>query len=626
MTNDPVQLLLDELKKNTAALEKARPGLDAGRVPQPLGVSPPSVPASLEPRRFDYSVPPELAAPRHTPYALAPEDARAAAEPYKVGRPGAGNVAPDVYKMKGQSAPYNPYELAAGGPMAPVVETLKEIADDLVPLAAAPMFRQPEKAGDTSAPLGLGEGEFSPLIDTLSELAAKMPAPAAGPEETGPLRVEGDKGKPYELDKGELSKFVAALAEFAEKIPVIGKAAEDFKAGEAAVKGVIESLKKGDYKGALEAGVGGLGMVRRGLSTQFAAASKAFGVGKKIGGAVLGVGRKAAGAARGGTGAAMSALTASTTGVIDAFKSVVAQIQAFVGAANPALLERFNQVIEDNMATVGIALEPLMTAATALAHEFGSMLMPVMQQLRPIVQQVADTFMKLAGPYFGYLSTVMGVFLKALQPVVDLFDALSPILQTYYVLISGAIETVSALATAFGEMIGLDLKGIFTKLKEAVQQVATTLIVTIAKVVSAVSSVAGRGFRKGVANALGGYKKQDNRGAAAAKNVQIGGFQAISQALMRSSLRAGPGGDEKSAEDKFRENLLKQIEELNESTEKGWVEKIEDRFKKVVELLGKIAGVKEQADLLKDQAVRAGRIGLDPTGAVIGAGRRLFGG
>ncbi len=313
---------------------------------------------------------------------------------------------------------------------------------------------------------------------------------------------------------------------------------------------------------------------------------------------------EAAGGAKSAGGDAMAMLTKSVMGPIDAFNQLTSQISSFVSALNPALMEQFGRVIRDLQATLGVAFEPLMQAATGIAREFGSMLLPAMEALRPIVTQLAGTFMLLAKTYTTYISGLLSALKPLMQVIAELAAAFQPLLTLVYVFLEIIIKLVmlgmtpmllafralaavmsimepyftllgvqmqalmaivEAVVGAIGgwiaSMFGGDVKDVMNTLKSMLGGLAKMVILTTAKLLAFIG--AQDAYIKSVKRSLGGADKKDNTGIAAAQNVQTGTMSSLASSVVKASLLAGPGGATQTPQEKWQEETLQQLENIS---------------------------------------------------------------
>lgn len=199
-------------------------------------------------------------------------------------------------------------------------------------------------------------------------------------------------------------------------------------------------------------GVGGMGRAVRGRSGSVNPDGSPVAAPTSLGGMLAQAAEQGKEGGMGGLSAAAGLATKAlgmvapvATAVVDGFNQVVGQIGRFVEALNPALMRQFGMVMRDLNAVIGVAFEPLMSAATQVARSFADTLFPAMEAFRPIIDQVAGTLVKLSVPYLKFVSTLTSSLAPILQLVADLLSALAPLIQVFYTF-QGLVVRVAVVA------------------------------------------------------------------------------------------------------------------------------------------------------------------------------------
>ncbi len=303
-----------------------------------------------------------------------------------------------------------------------------------------------------------------------------------------------------------------------------------------------------------------------------------------------------------------------TLGLVDTFQKGVSQISKFVDAASPAVMQHFGQVMQDNMATLGEAFMPLAEAAIQIARDFGGMLQPIMRELKPAMEELAGIAVSLGKAYADELSVTLPALLKLGKLLIPLVDSTLPLLEGFFVLMAA---TISAIVSAITGDLG-DVKGSMQTFKSAMQDMASAVVKTTAYLVSLYSAKAGKAFLEGAIGALT-TKREDNTGAAAAQNAQIGSMQSLSQSVTKAALLAGPEGQFKDKDEAFRVALLADLQALQKglADNKGAVESVNEAVVAFFKFVN--ASPIDKAKMLKDRAIEGGRnlFGSTPLGNVI---------
>lgn len=103
------------------------------------------------------------------------------------------------------------------------------------------------------------------------------------------------------------------------------------------------------------------------------------------------------------------------------FADIVNKISKFVSLVNPGLMEQYNRVMDNLMALIGSALQPVVIEITNLMYQFGVQLKPVIEvlggylakalralamSLIPLIPQIIMGLTQLAGALIGYVGTM----------------------------------------------------------------------------------------------------------------------------------------------------------------------------------------------------------------------------
>ena len=119
----------------------------------------------------------------------------------------------------------------------------------------------------------------------------------------------------------------------------------------------------------------------------------------------------------------VSAVDNALMNPLTGFADIVNKISKFVGLVNPGLMEQYNRVMDNLMALIGSALQPVVIEITNLMYEFGVQLKPMIEMLGgylakalralamsliPLIPQLIMGLTQLAGALIGYVAQ-MGV-------------------------------------------------------------------------------------------------------------------------------------------------------------------------------------------------------------------------
>lgn len=316
------------------------------------------------------------------------------------------------------------------------------------------------------------------------------------------------------------------------------------------------------------------------------------------GGGNIGAGQAAAFAA------SLSSAASTAVAALQALaNSAAATVQAFA----PGTVVAFNLAMRDLTATFGVALQPIVQAGTQFARMLGSVLLPVMENLRPVFQELGGVFLRVSQvvmtafarmlsamqpaieafsklivamePLFKALVIIGEAMMSALAPLFvmlaglfdilaiplkmfgDLLNAITPIFEAFTVITRGLAEVFASLLKTLMSAIGIDItKDAFASLRSTMQQFARAAILAagaLAKMLGFDSAV------EAMAKALVPDRK-DNMGIAAVQNPVVGGdFNSYQQAVARAALLAGGQGEKPQDEEKaWREGIANDLRDI----------------------------------------------------------------
>ncbi|HEY1191124.1 MAG TPA: hypothetical protein VGE74_26050 [Gemmata sp.] len=258
----------------------------------------------------------------------------------------------------------------------------------------------------------------------------------------------------------------------------------------------------------------------------------------------------------------------------DTLLGVVNAVMPFVQALAPSVVNEFNAAMKDLQATIGSALIGIVQVAASVVRELGGVLLPVMQQLEPIVTAAANAI----GTVFVGVIRLAVVPLQLLVPVLDLLVGLlseyGKLLGDYTAIAAALAKTLVSLLHSFFGTDTKNLKEIFKQFFDVVRQVVKALI-TLAATLAVAAGAAG--FVNRFADALGQEaKERDERAGglkAAGTNPNFVDAAGIAKSAQLAAFTAqgSSGGREKTDTEYLKELSadLKRIATSNDSLEKA---------------------------------------------------------
>jgi len=345
----------------------------------------------------------------------------------------------------------------------------------------------------------------------------------------------------------------------------------------------------GGAGGALSAFTGAVGHVEGimgGLTSSVSSAGGLFGA---MGGAVSGV-SSMLGGVLGPAGAAVGKAFGNLIGKVG---EAINAVQPFVEALAPGTILLFQDSLRNLQATVGVAFEPIFQVLTGLFQRIGGLILPVMQQLRPVVEQVSNSFASLMLPLVRLLvSSFQGLmpfiknaadflsnFVQQLLPVIAIFNLVTLYLNVF----KEGLALISKPIILFGELMGVIAEGLADWI-DAVSIVFQTLIQTLksflpdmsfkdlfAQLAKVLRDVTANflifigtlakffGADKFLANLIENLKPKSGE-VAAPRNASIGSVEALSKEMATAAATAS--GSAATEKEKSFADVVKELEKL----------------------------------------------------------------
>lgn len=282
----------------------------------------------------------------------------------------------------------------------------------------------------------------------------------------------------------------------------------------------------------------------------------------------------AAGAAVGGALVlGIEALGSAVTGSISAFTDLSKAVIGFVGAFNPGLVELFNMTVKDLMAVIGSGLQPILMAFTNVARYAADALLPVMQKLAPVFEQLSIAVVSFFGPIIDAMVQVINESLPALQALADIVSEIAGLLgEAIGEILAEIYPVVIEFATALAELIRELLPSVLAliKLFYAFEKPLLMLITYFVKFVSFMASFLDPLARfidflsKGINALFGGGKgvKKPEKGVSAgmaARQAEYMNVEDLSRNLIKAAFGSGTVAQQQLAVQKKQLEVLEKI-------------------------------------------------------------------
>lgn len=239
--------------------------------------------------------------------------------------------------------------------------------------------------------------------------------------------------------------------------------------------------------------------------------------------------------------------------------NVIGTASKYVAAFNPGLVFQLSFAMRDLVATIGMALQPVVEGATAAVRNFADMLVPIARDMQPVLASLVEAF--------------LNVFVKLMPTFYDLLQVLTLFIKVGVYLVNGFSGIMMPVIWALeGFAIVLTFNAI-----RAVITFATTLITTSALMTGGLSLLLGgiASLFMGLGKASGILKDFDFKPGA---SVGIGTRQASYSGLTefgKNILAQGLGSSAASAASQTANNtkrcadILQQMADDNKGNGRG---------------------------------------------------------
>ena len=153
-----------------------------------------------------------------------------------------------------------------------------------------------------------------------------------------------------------------------------------------------------------------------------------------------GAGASAGGAVAAGLMMSLEGLSAVVTGSMQAFTGLSKAVMGMVGAYNPAMLEMFNMAMKDLMAVFGSGLQPILQAFTNVVRYAADALLPVIQNLAPVFEQLSVAVVSFLGPIVDAFAQVLSDSLPAFESMAAMITEIATALGEALAMITAEVE------------------------------------------------------------------------------------------------------------------------------------------------------------------------------------------
>ncbi len=217
---------------------------------------------------------------------------------------------------------------------------------------------------------------------------------------------------------------------------------------------------------------------------------------------------------------------------------------------NPGIVDVFNTALRDLGATLGVAFGPMLTVVTQIINQIAGALLPVMQALAPVLEQVARTIGAILVPIIQVFSSVLTALMPILKILADIFEIIGTALKI-------VIDIISAVLTPILEAIGAILSAL-----EPILEIVALAFKALAALVTTVIS-AFKAFLRFISFGILG-KEPAKKGMTAVPNEApaIEAIAGLGNKIAQLAATANPTGAREGKAEGYLRQIRDGIEQL----------------------------------------------------------------
>src|SRR6185437_15937215 len=302
--------------------------------------------------------------------------------------------------------------------------------------------------------------------------------------------------------------------------------------------------------------------------------------------------------------AVFGGIAAAGAGVVAALQGIAGAVAPFVQALAPGTMQILNLAMRDLQATIGTALLPIVTVATDAFRQMADVLLPVMEELQPVIASLAEAIAGALVPIVEVVAAQLRLWMPVFSAIASVAKELSVVFRVWSAVVQGFVAGLKATLGALAEALGIgSMKDVFADLQSAFRKMVEVVILSVA----ALGKLLGFGnFVKGFVEGLKGGPRKSAAGLAAPVNATIKDFSTIGKDLAIAAQLAGAGGGKKETTDDWIKKIGEKIEWLDAKQLIALVEKkLDEVTNKVLTRMGE----KFKVELVKQLASAARKSG-----------------
>ncbi|AWM40306.1 hypothetical protein GobsT_12250 [Gemmata obscuriglobus] len=276
-------------------------------------------------------------------------------------------------------------------------------------------------------------------------------------------------------------------------------------------------------------------------------------------------------------GAVVSGVVAALTAIPMAIVGVVQASASYVGALNPSAVEQYDRAQNDLRATIGYGLQPIIAYATKSLKDWAGILLPSIQQLRPVVERISAAVSGyLIGPV-RLVGKLIDGFAKGLEGVLPVIESLVSTAAAFGE-VQQAITDVLA-ASGLGQLLGVknDLNRELLKFTaEAFRKLVTALVIATARLLQLAGATESlKRFKDSLQGAVDARKAPKSGLTAAPSDAGTGSIEDVLKRLNERAFVATSGATTKQTDTEYLEDLVKVVGQI-QANPLNWKQMITD--------------------------------------------------
>ncbi len=256
-------------------------------------------------------------------------------------------------------------------------------------------------------------------------------------------------------------------------------------------------------------------------------------------------------------GATVGTVTAALSAVPAAVAGIVAASKRFVAALSPSTVNQYEQQLRNLKATIGYALLPVITYATQALRDWGGLLLPAVQKLRPVFDRLSRA---MSGLLFGAVRG-LGHLLELTAKTLSVFmNTIESVIETF----GGLVELVSAAYDVLSQFANGNKSAITAV--EGFAYVVRRVLISLISVNSKLLALLGGGdivgrLRGSIEDSIAARKRPQGGLVAAPTDAGVGSIEDVLKRMNERAYNATNGGRSGKTATDFLEEIAATLKE-----------------------------------------------------------------